>query len=145
MLPFGFGPRQLWLPCCPQRPEVNHPWDRRVAEMPQNAHLVTGSWGKLPHFGFLVMEGSLRVIGRVPRQLQAAPALVLRVLLTTVTCLSNCARKRPAACCTAAFPTPAPTPCTPAQLAATPWASLHPGGGTERPSAYTPALLACGG
>lgn len=65
--------------------------------MPWNALLVTGRWGQLPGSGFVVMAWSLKGTGRVSRQLQAAPALVLRVPLTTVTCLSN--RAQEASCC----------------------------------------------
>jgi len=81
----------------PTGPEVNHRWDGRVAEVPRNARVAAGIRGRLPLSGFVVTQGSLRGTDRVPRQLQAAPAPVLRVLVTTVTCLSNCARKRAAA------------------------------------------------
>lgn len=94
--PPRLDPWQPPLPCCPQGPEVNHRWDGRVAEVPQNAHVATGIWGRLPRSGFVVTKGSLRGTDRIPRQLQAAPAPVLRVLVTTVMCLSNCAQE---ACC----------------------------------------------
>lgn len=38
-----------------------------------------------------------------PQAAAGSASPVLRVLLTTVLCLSNWSRKRPAACCTAAF------------------------------------------
>lgn len=41
--------------------------------MSSNAHLVTGSLGKLPLFEFVVMEGRPRGTDQVPGWLQAAP------------------------------------------------------------------------
>lgn len=63
--------------------------------MLQNVHLVTGSWGMLPPSGS--WKGGEPEIHMEPpgscRQLQP----VLRVLLTTVMCLSTCAQE--ASCC----------------------------------------------
>lgn len=67
--------------------------------MPTKAHLAFGSLGKLPLFRFVVMEGRLIGTDQVPggcRQL----GQVLRILLTTVMCLSNCAQE--VACCATA-------------------------------------------
>lgn len=116
--------------------------------MPQNACLVTGSWGKLPHSGFMVTEGSLRGADRVPRQLQAAPALVGRVLLTTVMCLSNCPGSVLLLAALLLFlllPAPAAPPRVSAHDDSLVFpGTLHSGGGAERPSPNAPTLLACG-
>ncbi|TKC48280.1 hypothetical protein EI555_012357 [Monodon monoceros] len=89
MWPPGFDPAQLRLPCRP-RPEVNHPRVGSVAEMPWDAHLVAGSWGQLPCSGFMVREGGLRGAGGpCPQAAAGSSAPVLRVLLTTVTCLRS--------------------------------------------------------
>lgn len=132
MLPPGVYAGSL-LPCCPRSSEGNHPWDR---SLPRCQGLPVWSLtGQVARSGFVVTEGNLRGTDGVPRQLQAAPAPGLRVLLTTVRCLSNWSRKRPAACCTAAFLTLV-LPCCPFPLTADRWLPGRPGhgGGAERQS-----------
>lgn len=65
--------------------------------MPWSAHLVTGNLGRLPLSGFVVMEGRPRGTDLSPWVAAGSSSPVLRILLTIVTCLSNCAQE--VACC----------------------------------------------
>ena len=87
------------------------PVGRESSEMPWDAPLVTGIGGQWSRPGFVVMERGLR--GRPSTQAAAGSSgPALRVLITAVTCLSNCARE---ACCrlltAAAAPPPPALPC----------------------------------
>ncbi|XP_022425971.1 sushi domain-containing protein 6 isoform X1 [Delphinapterus leucas] len=141
MWPPGFDPAQLRLPCRP-RPEVNHPRVGSVAEMPGDAHLVAGSWGQLPCSGFMVREGGLRGAGGpCPQAAAGSSAPVLRVLLTTVTCLSNCAQEASCClprCCFSSFHPPLP-PLHSSQLANDSLVFPAPGGPkTQSAHTHTP-------
>lgn len=81
-----------------------YPWDR---SSPRRQGLPTWSLtGQVARCGFVVTEGKLRGTD-FPRAAAGSAGPALRVLLTIVACLSNRSRKHPAACCTAAFLTPA--------------------------------------
>lgn len=102
----------------------------------------SGSWqlGQVAPF-LVVMRGTDGSPGSY-RQLWPVP----RVLLTTVTCLSNCAQEASCCFCAAASPTSV-LPYRPSTCHSrwkTPWSSLAPRGGAERWSACTLTLLACG-
>ncbi|CAI9177167.1 unnamed protein product [Rangifer tarandus platyrhynchus] len=80
--------------------------------MPWDAPLVTGIGGQWSRPGFVVMEGGLR--GRPsPQAAAGSSGLALRVLITAVTCLSNCARE---ACCRLLTAAAAPPPALPCHL-----------------------------
>ena len=108
--------------------------------MPWDAHLVAGSWGQLPCSGFMVREGGLRGAGGpCPQAAAGSSAPVLRVLLTTVTCLSNCAQEASCClprCCFSSFHPPLP-PLHSSQLADDSLVFLAPGG-PKTQSAHTP-------
>lgn len=98
LLPPGFYPGQLLLSCCPQRPEMHHPWDRRLLRchgLPiwsltvgaSYPFWVRGDGGEPERHRLSPYPGSCRQL--LPR--------VLRVFLTTVMCLSNCFQE--ASCC----------------------------------------------
>lgn len=67
-----------------------------------NAYPGSGSLGKLPISRFVVMEGEAERHRPSPGVAAGSSSPVLRILLTTVMCLSNCAQE--VACSIAAFP-----------------------------------------
>ena len=96
MLPPVFYPGQLLLPCCPQRPEVNHPWDWRGHGA---VDCLPGHWqgGQAALFWARGDGGKPERHRLSPQTAAGCSALVLRVLLTAVTCLSNCSQE--VSCC----------------------------------------------
>ena len=109
LLPPGCDAMWPWLPCWPG--PAASPMGHESSEMPWDAPLVTGSWGP-------VASSWVRGDGRGPAGHRPSPQTaagssgpVLRVLVTAVTCLSNCAREACWRLLAAASPPPPALPC----------------------------------